>query len=147
MDIPDRIIGDDVKLWRFRADVLRRFEPDALYLYRNPVPVVAGQQLVGFAAIGAEEHYSRNPPPHRIWADAAVEYELPERLDVETGRRLFLLPRVRISALADNPRTPDQQAFRGSQEAEIDRTFEIVALEIRDDCSDPLQSAINEVLF
>ena len=147
MDIPDRIIGDEVKLWRFRADVLRTFEPDALYLYRNPVPVVVGTQLVGFAAIGFEEHWSRNPPPHRVWADAAVEYELPERLDVETGKRVFQQPRVQISAITDNPRTSDQQAFRGSREGEIERTFEVIALEIRDDCSDPLQTAINEVLF
>ncbi|MGH7703151.1 MAG: hypothetical protein ACREMO_08650 [Gemmatimonadales bacterium] len=149
MDIPDRIIGDDVRLWRFRAEVLRVTEP-GLYRYRNPVPVTAAGKLVGFAAIFGNVCGAFGGPLVKDFrADVAIDYHLPERLDVEAGRRLWTLPQVRIY-----PGCPP--AAQGTESWEIglhasdggdDRTVEIVALQLRDDCSDDEQAAIGEALL
>lgn len=133
---PDRYIDDDVKLWRFQSVVLHRLEGETEYRVRNPIPVTAGGKLVGFASIFCE--YGR------LIADVAVDYGLPERLDVENGKKLYTLPRVEIYGIAD---APEKERAEGSfyvWGTNPDRMVQLVALQIREDCTDVNQPAISE---
>ena len=147
--VPDRIIGDEVKLWRFRAEVLHPRDA-ALYRYRNPGPVTAGGKLVGFAAMQANINAMYPTPLVRCFiADVAVDYSLPERLDFETGKKLWLLPQVRVSpGIPAAPQgTESWEVGLHASDGSDDQTIEFIALQIRDDCTDAAQAAIGEPLL
>lgn len=151
MDVPDRIIGDEVKLWRFRAEVLYPREA-ALYRYRNPVPVTAGNRIVGFASLMANVSGSFTSSAYLVrafLADVAVDYSLPERLDVENGKKLWVLPQVRVTVgVPVAPQgTESWEVGLHASDGSDDRTIEIIALQIRDDCTDSSQAAIGEPLL
>lgn len=137
--VPDRIIDEDTKLWRFRSVVVSALQDGIAYRFRNPVPVTAGGKLVGFASVwvsavtGIEE----------ILADVAVDYAIPERLDVENGRKYWTLPRVEVYRRFSRPK--DQFTEERSSHLHynrVERVCEIQSLQIRDDGLDPAQAPI-----
>jgi hypothetical protein len=89
VDIPDRIIGDDVKLWRFRAMVLPELDHSCWYHIPSLVNVYSGNTVVGCVNLELQDR--------EIWGDFKVDYSIPPRLDVQAGNRIWCLPNVRIS--------------------------------------------------
>lgn len=98
---------DSDKTWRPTA-IMPDFPTKNLH-WENPVLVYSGTSLVGAAYLSLDAGV--------VVARASLLYGLPERLDVESGQDVFLLPRVRV----------DLEPF--------DETL-ILALELRKDCGD-----------
>lgn len=115
-DLPDKIL-EEPRLWRFSAIVMAHLSPDTVFQWMNPVPVYGDGKLVGHASL-----YSNK---HKLLGDFVVEYQLPERLEVEIGNRVWTLPTVNI--------------YLG-----IPKLVIIKGIELRTDCIDPDQEHIGE---
>lgn len=152
MDIPDRII-EDVRLWRFRAQVMSKWDPNNCsgrdgndpreFRVLNPVPVYADGRMVGYGAVTFQ--YGT------VYADVAIDPAIPQRLDVETGIKQYLLPKVTVFAPKMAPPRPKRDLYAPWQvhctwgsDPEYTETVVIDGLEIRPDCTDPDLSAIGE---
>lgn len=154
MDVPDRIIDDDTKLWRFRAQVMYWWDPDnhcnregdnpREYRVLNPLPVFTDGKLVGYGAVMFG--YGT------VWADVAIDPAIPQRLDVEAKtRRWFLLPKVRVFMPGQAPARPRRDLYAPWQvhctwgcDPEYAQTVIFEGLEIRPDCNEPQLAAIGE---
>lgn len=147
MDIPDRIIDDSTKLWRFRAQIIYAYDIARAgvargYRVMNPVPVYADSKLVGFGLVAAGWG--------TVYADVVVDPAIPQRLDVEVGTKLwYLLPKVTVYypgeapliLRADPAYPPPIPVMHQWESWEFDyrtcETVEIQALEFRDGTTDP----------
>lgn len=139
--IPDRVIDDDTKLWRFRSVVLPRLEDGVVYRVRNPVPVSAGGKLVGFASVWCAGAIQ----PEAIVAEVAVDYALPERLDAENGVHLWTLPRVTVFYdYTPKDKFTDQFKLIGGR---AETYVQIHSLQITEHCTDVSQPHIGSALW
>ena len=75
--------SENDKIWRFSGAVID-CERHMQYSWPETVPVYAGGVLIGFASIV--------PQGRGLVAHASVRYDLPERLDHDTGQELVLFP-------------------------------------------------------
>jgi hypothetical protein len=122
MDIPDRIIEEqDTRLWYFTAMVLPDIDPNVSWQWQNPIAVYASGKIVGCGVLFVEDR--------QLYAECAVDYAIPERLDAESGTKIWCLPKVNVF--------PATLATR-HQHTVVD--FE--RLELRNDCSDPTHEPI-----
>lgn len=103
----------EIKLWRFRSQVLPQTDPNIVYVWKNPVPILVGPKMVGAASI--------DELLDCLYADCIADYSLPERLEVEAGHRIWTLPNVVV--------TP------ASLYSELPHTvIEVTSLSLRNDC-------------
>jgi hypothetical protein len=86
-DIPDRII-EDAHLWYFTAMVLPDIDPNVSWQWQNPISVYASGKIVGCGVLFVEDR--------QLYAECAVDYAIPERLDVESGTKIWCLPKVSV---------------------------------------------------
>ena len=106
-DVERVVVGDEVKLARFRAvvgilDSDHYDYSDTEVVVDNPVPILSDDsgERIGYAALSLEPRPAVSViddllyvAPSQLVAEAAIDYATPERLDVETGaRRLWLVP-------------------------------------------------------
>jgi len=80
---------DATRLWRFRAEVLSAVDPAIQYAFGNPVPIHGYGRVIGAGNLEFDGG--------RLLATCFVNYGCPERLDVEAGRSVWLLPRVKVT--------------------------------------------------
>lgn len=79
-----------VPTWHCEAVVDRVTDLDNLtYIVENPVPVYSGQDIVG--------HANLSVAGTAVKADIFVDYNTPERLDVETGKDIYAMVRAEIN--------------------------------------------------
>jgi hypothetical protein len=116
------------RLWRFPVVVFPTLDGNTRYHWENPVKVTSGGNLVGFASLDI-------PPGHthpRILAYVAVKYDIPERLDVENGVPIYLLPFAEVFLMR----------------SEGDRSIvSITELQFRHDCDNPEVEPISSVVL
>lgn len=86
MDIPDRIV-DQVRLWRFKAVVLV-LTPGQEFRFNAPLFVFRPGEN---KPLGCGVLYLAG---NLLQVDAMLDYSLPERLEVETGRKHWIFPHV-----------------------------------------------------
>ena len=122
-DIPDRIIEEkDARLWYFTAMVLSDLDPDVSWQWQNPITVTdSGGKTVGCGVLFVQDR--------QLFAECAVDYAIPERLDASCGTKVWCLPKVNVF-----PATLDSRY----QHTVVDFT----SLELRKDCTDPYHEHI-----
>jgi hypothetical protein len=80
--------AEDIRIHRVKALIFKAV-PGVEYRWQNPVPVYSGGRLVGAAVL--ENHVGD------LYANVMVDYETPERMDIET-RNIWAIPdRVKIA--------------------------------------------------
>jgi hypothetical protein len=75
-------------LWEIKAKVLELSKDEQLIDWRfaNPIPVLSSGKVVGYAAL--------NKDGADIYADVFIDYNIPERLDVEAGTKVWAVPHI-----------------------------------------------------
>jgi hypothetical protein len=122
MDVPDRIIeGNDTKLWYFTAMVLPDVDPNVSFQYQNPIQIYADCRIVGCGVLYEQDR--------QLFAECAVDYSIPQRLDAESGAKVWCLPHVRV--IPATLRTPHSNTI-----------VDIVRLELHGACTDSLHEPI-----
>lgn len=94
MDLPDRII-DQARLWRFKAVVFPELKEE--YWFQSPVFVHREGQV---GALGCGVLYVSGNALH---AEIALDYAIPERLDVQTGKKYWIYPHVKFDLEEPGP--------------------------------------------
>jgi hypothetical protein len=115
MDIPDRVIEEEY-VWTFDAIVLSEFDPGIQYQWMNPVQLFASGKLVGVGNLRSG--------PKGLVAQCIADYAIPERLDVEAGNKVYVLPRVEVFPVTLGSRLPYT-------------VIDIQGLELSHQCTDP----------
>ena len=87
MDIPDRIVPES-RLWRFKATVLPLKKAEGPYRFRSPLFIY---RQGDFQPLGCGVVFLSG---HALVAEIALDYSIPERLEVETGRQHWIYPHV-----------------------------------------------------
>ena len=77
MDIPDRIVPES-RLWRFKATVLPLKKAEGPYRFRSPLFIY---RQGDFQPLGCGVVFLSG---HALVAEIALDYSIPERLEVET---------------------------------------------------------------
>lgn len=93
MDIPERIVtAENTRLWRFRTPVLNIPKDGSATDFRadGPVPVKSDGKVVG--------HATFDRVGDQLIAEVGVDYAIPERLDVQNGTKVWLVPMLSIEA-------------------------------------------------
>lgn len=79
---------DQTRLYRIKS-MLFKAVPDVECRWENPVPIYSGSRLVGAAVL---DFHARD-----VYATLMLDYESPERLDIETSAVWAIPDRVKIS--------------------------------------------------
>jgi hypothetical protein len=93
VDVPEKIYTEEnVKLWRFKTPVLDIPPEGSVTEFRaeGPVPIMNGETKVGFANI--------EKVGDQLVAEVVADYSLPERLDVQNGTKVWLVPKLQVQA-------------------------------------------------
>lgn len=118
-------------LWRFRVRLLSEVDDNVVYSFENPVPIMASGKVVGFAVV----YFAGDGVSSRdgLYAEAAADYSLPERLTAEVGD-LYLVPHVTVTPVT---------LFSDNKSTRV----EIHCLKFSPTCEDPMVDRIGAIVL
>lgn len=127
-DIPDQIYRlEETRLWRPRAVVVDLSNENRVtdFRWETPIPVFSGNRCVGSATLERSGT--------QVVASLCLDYNIPERLDVENQTPVWALPNVLFRSFIQIREEETGETYHAAAVAEI------VDLTLRHDLS-PLAS-------